>query len=79
MQTIRLKISDKVYDQFLSFLKEFKKEDIQIIEDAQDFLEHKKYLENELQEIENGNAIFLEEDEVYKRLDHVIRTHEDPL
>lgn len=75
MQTIRLKISDKVYDRFLKLLTEFRKEEVEIVEDF-GFEKNKAYLEGELKEMENDSAIFIEEEEVYDRLENVIRKHE---
>lgn len=75
MQTIRLKISDEVYDRFLKLLNEFSTDEIEIIEDAE-FDKSKAYLKRELEEMEDGSAVFLEEEEVYERLENTIRKHE---
>ena len=72
MHTIRLKISDKVYDKFLWLLSKFNKEEVEIISDNQDFLTTQIYLHKELEEIQNDSASFLSQDEFENRLDEII-------
>lgn len=72
MKTIQIKISDNVYDKFLSLLSEFNKEEIEIIEGNEEFIATKKYLENELSEIDNGTASFVSEAELEERLHKII-------
>lgn len=79
MQTLQLKISDKVYDKFISILNRFSKDEIEIVENDIEFQENKQYLHRELQEIDEGKAILLEEEEVYNRLEKVIQKYEDNL
>ena len=77
MHTIRLKINEKVYDKFISFLNRFTKDEVEIIPEDEEFDETREYLEQELKEIESGKATFYSQEEVEKRLDQVIRKHED--
>ncbi|NCT11049.1 MAG: tRNA pseudouridine synthase A [Flavobacteriia bacterium] len=72
MKTIHLKISDNVYDKFLWLLGKFSKDEIQIIDEKDSFTLTKKYLENELFEIENGKASFVSESELEDRLNNII-------
>jgi len=72
MKTIHLKISDNVYDKFLWLLGKFSKDEIQIIDEKDSFTLTKKYLENELLEIENGKASFVSESELEDRLNNII-------
>ncbi len=77
MQTIRLKISDKVYDRLIWLLSKFGKEEVEVIYDNAEFTEHKKYLEQELREIKEGKAEFLSLEEAEQRLNATIKKHED--
>ncbi|MFW5974674.1 MAG: tRNA pseudouridine synthase A [Bacteroidota bacterium] len=77
MHTIRLKINEKVYDKFIWFLNRFTKDEVEIIPEDEEFDETREYLEQELKEIESGKATFYSQEEVEKRLDQVIRKHED--
>jgi len=72
MKKIHLKISDNVYDKFLWLLGKFSKDEIQIIDEKDSFTLTKKYLENELFEIENGKASFVSESELEDRLNNII-------
>lgn len=72
MPTIQLKISDKVYDRFLWLLSKFNKEEVEILNEDQDFISAKKYLQKELDEIKSGNAIFISQTEFESRLDQMI-------
>lgn len=72
MPTIQLKISDKVYDRFLWLLSKFNKEEVEILNEDQDFISAKKYLQKELNEINSGNANFISQTEFESRLDRMI-------
>ena len=72
MPTIQLKISDKVYDKFLWLLSKFNKEEVEILNEDQDFISAKKYLQKELDEINSGNASFFSQTEFESRLDQII-------
>lgn len=77
MHTLKLKIDERIYDQFLVLLSKFSKDEIEIIMDESSFLETKKYLDDELNEMNNGNAKFLTVNEAEQRLEKVIKKHED--
>jgi hypothetical protein len=82
MHSIRLKISDKIYDNVLWWLSKFSKDEVEIIienSDEQTFEENKKYLSEELNEILDGSAKFLSEEEAEYRLEKVIKKHENRL
>lgn len=79
MHSVKLKIDDKIYEQLLWFLKKFSKDELEIIEEDNEMLENRHYLERELKEIVEGNASFYSIDEVEQRLDKVIARHEDHL
>ena len=50
MQTIRLRIHDKVYDKLIWLLSKFNKDEIEIITEDSSFIETQSYLKNELNE-----------------------------
>lgn len=76
MQTIRLRVNDKVYKNLLRFLSKFSKDEIQIIEEDDTFISVRQYLENELSTVEDGSAKYIDIDELDSSLDSSIRKHE---
>lgn len=76
MQTIRLRVNDKVYKNLLRFLSKFSKDEIQIIEEDDTFISVRQYLENELRTVEDGSAKYIDIDELDSSLDSSIRKHE---
>ncbi len=76
MHTIRLKISDKVYDKLIWLLSKFNKDEIEIVSDTENYTETKEYLENELNEILNGKASFHTLEEFDKNIEDTIRADE---
>ena len=79
MQTIRLKIDDKVYEKILWFLSKFSKEEVEVITDNQDFISTQEYLQKELKEIESGKAVFYSQEELDNRLNEAISKYENNL
>ena len=79
MHTLKLKIDDKVYNQFLTLLSKFSKEEIEIVQDESQYSETKKYLDAELDEIKSGKAKFFTVNEAEQRLENLIKKHEDHL
>ncbi len=77
MRTIRLHIDDKIYDRLISVLGEFSQDEIKIVSEDTLYAENKLYLENELNEMIEGNASFVTLEEAEQRLEHVIRNNED--
>ncbi len=76
MHTIRLKISDKVYDKLMWLLEKFSKDEIEILSDNESYAETKNYLERELNEIYSGNASFHSIEEFDRKLENSIRANE---
>jgi hypothetical protein len=76
MHTIRLRVNSKTYKNLMLFLKRFKKEEIQIIHENDEFLSIKEYLDKELEMIESGNAKLLSVDQLENQLETTIRRHE---
>lgn len=79
MHTIRLRINDKVYERFIWLLSKFNKDELEIISENNDFIENQRYLQTELDEMIQGNANFVSEQEVNERLERKIRENEDTL
>jgi ethanolamine utilization microcompartment shell protein EutL len=79
MHTIKLKIDDRAYDKLIRHLGEFSKEEVEIIMDEPNFVETKKYLDAELDEINSGNAKFLTVNEAEQRLDEYLESTSRPL
>ena len=77
MQTVRLKINDKVYDKVMWLLSKFNRNEIEIIVDDSTYNENQEYLQNELDEINNSKAKFQSIDELESRLDNAIKKHEN--
>lgn len=72
MQTIRLRVDDKIYKKFLWLLSKFEKDEIEIICEEKEFLSTQKYLQKELDEIESGKAKFYTQEELDNRLKETI-------
>lgn len=77
MQTIRLRINERIYDRLLGVLGKFNKDEIEIIQENSEFLENQKYLESELEDIVQGKASFINIDEAEKRLEEILTRDED--
>ena len=76
MQTIRLRVSDKLYKKLLSLLSRFSEKDIQVIAENEELLSIHQYLSKELRRIESGDAEFIEVDQLEKEIEATIRKHE---
>ncbi len=77
MQTIRLQVSNGAYKHLMWFLSRFKKEEIQIIKEDEQFVSVQNYLKEELASIEDGNAEFIDIDKLDAELETTIRQYED--
>jgi len=77
MQTIQLKVNEKVYDKLMALLSKFKKEDVEIV--SGDFISDRDYLQKELDEIKSGKAEFYSQDELEKRTEVLVRKYEDKI
>lgn len=60
MQTIRLRVNDKVYKNLMWFLSKFSKDELQIIEEDKAFVSMQEELNNSLEKVENGNKDFID-------------------
>ena len=76
MQTIRLRVNDKIYKHLMWFLRRFNKEEIQVIRENNEFLSIQEYLNKELEKIENGTAEFMNIDQLDNELETAIQNYE---
>ena len=70
MQTIRLQVNNNIYKHLMWFLSRFKKDEIQIIEEDQE------YLKKELSRVEEGKAEYISLNELDKDLQSTIDKYE---
>jgi hypothetical protein len=76
MATLKLKVSDKVLDKVVWLLRQFKREDVEIIESDDSFEADRKYVHEELRRLESGESKSYTIDEVDKILENSIRQYE---
>ena len=77
MQTIRLRVNDRIYKTLIRLLSKFNKDDIQVIEENDNYLSIQQYLKKELSTVEDGSAEYIDIEELENTLDATIRKHED--
>jgi len=76
MQTIRLRVNDRIYKSLMRLLSKFGRDDLQIIEEDENYLSIQQYLKKELSKVEDGSAEYIDIDELEDTLDATIRKHE---
>ena len=76
MQTIRIRVNDKVYKNLIRLLSKFSKEEVQIIEENETYLSIQQYLEKELARVEDGSAEYTTIEDLENKLDATIRKNE---
>ena len=76
MQTIRLRVNEKVYKNLIRFLSKFSNDEIQIIEENETYLSIQQYLEKELASVEDGSAEYITIEDLENILDATIRKNE---
>ena len=54
MHTLRLLVSDKIYDNILQMLSKFRKDELEIITENEEYLSVQRYLQDELNEMNEG-------------------------
>ena len=75
MQTLKLRVNDRVYEKLIWLLSKFNKDEVEIIPENTDFVKNQNYLAGELNEILKGKANFIEMDEAGQRLENSINKH----
>lgn len=76
MQTIRLRINDKIYKNILWLLGRFDKEELQVIEEDEQFVSAKSYLIKELERLNNEEVELFEIDDIDRKLEDTIKEYE---
>lgn len=76
MQTIRLRINDKIYKNILWLLGRFDKEELQIIEEDEQFSSAKALLTKELERLNCGEEELLDVDDVDRDIENAIKEYE---
>jgi len=74
MKTIKLEVSNKVYTKILWLLKQFKPEEVRVIDENKSI---KNYLNGELSAIEKEDADFLTVEELDELLEKRISKYEN--
>jgi len=77
MQTLHLLINEKVYQTVMEMLSKFRKEDVEVITENEQYLSLQKYLQNELNIMNEGKATYHTIDDLENSLESEIRKHEN--
>jgi len=77
MATIKLRVNDQILDKVIWLLRQFKKEELEIIEQDENFDEVKKHLKQDLERIERGEMQYLSVEEADMLFEKTIREHEN--
>jgi len=72
MQKIRLKVNDKANNKLLSSDGKGLKKECNLLKENPDLEKTKKYLQDQLMEIESGNAIFYTIEEVELQMENIL-------
>ena len=59
MQTLRIRVSDSIFSNFIHLLEKFKKDEIEIITEDEKFISVQNYLQQEFNEINEGQVLCL--------------------
>ena len=76
MQPIRLRVNEKAYKHLMWFLNKSSKDEIQIIEENEEFLSTQKDLQDELNKMENEKTEFIDLQQLDDELESTIRKYE---
>lgn len=76
MQTIHIRVDEKVYENLMWFLNKFTSEELQVIEEDESFIADKKYLQTELEKLEKNESKFIETKQLKESLEETIRKYE---
>jgi hypothetical protein len=76
MQTIRLRVNDKIYKNIMWFLGRFNRDEIQIINESNEFISIQDYLKKELDKVEDGSAEYISIDQLNDLLEDTIKKYE---
>ena len=77
MQTLRIRVSDSIFRNFIHLLEKFKKDEIEIITEDEKFISVQNYLQQEFNEINEGNVTYHSVEDLEKTLENIIKKHEN--
>ena len=77
MHTIRLRVNNTIYNNLMWLLNKFKKDEIEIITEDEQYVSIQTYLQNTLNQIDNENVFFDSITELDKKLEDRIKKHEN--
>lgn len=77
MQTIRMMVSDIVFDNLMWFLSRFNADEIQVIKENNEYVSIRNYLQHELNQLEEGKIEYLTLEALEHQLEETINKHED--
>lgn len=77
MQTIRLRVNNKIYSHLMWFLKRFRNDEIQVINEDSKFMSVQEYMKNELHKLESEEGEMMSLEELDDDLENTIRKYED--
>ncbi len=77
MHTLRLHISDSIYDKLMWFLARFDKSEIEIIQEDSFFAAERDFLHVELQKIDAGEIDFISAEELNISIENAISKYEN--
>jgi len=77
MQTIRMMVSDKVFDNLMWFLSRFNTDEIQVIKESNEYVSVQNYLQHELNQLEEGKIEYLTLETLDQQLEATINKHKD--
>jgi len=77
MQTIRMMVSDKVFDNLMWFLSRFNTDEIQVIKESNEYVSIQNYLQHELNQLEEGKIEYLTLETLDQQLEATINKHKD--
>jgi hypothetical protein len=76
MQTIHLRVNEKIYKQLMWFLSKFSVDELQVIREDEEYTSVKDELERELKKVESDEAETLTLDELDRDMEAAIRKYE---
>lgn len=76
MQTIKLRVNEESYQHLMWFLNKFNQEELQIIEENEDFVSVQNDLKKELDMVENNKSEYINLEQLDQDLERTIRQYE---
>lgn len=77
MHTIRLRINEKIFQNFIWLLGRFSNEEIQIIQEDDQFRSTQDFLKNELYKLEKGEEKLFDLNDIDRELERTIKNYEN--